>query len=69
MPRYFLDSSALIKYYHNEAGSPAVGRILGEARSEQIIARLTWAEILLPRITGTWSAAFAPTSVNDSSDP
>jgi uncharacterized protein len=46
MPRYFLDSSALIKYYHNEAGSPEVGRILGEAHSEYIIARLTWAEIL-----------------------
>jgi uncharacterized protein len=46
MPRYFLDSSALIKYYHAEAGSPEVGRILGEARSEHIIARLTWAEIL-----------------------
>jgi predicted nucleic acid-binding protein len=46
MPRYFLDSSALIKYYHVEAGSSEVGRILGEAHSERIIARLTWAEIL-----------------------
>jgi predicted nucleic acid-binding protein len=46
MARYFLDSSALIKYYHNEPGSPEVQRILGEAGSEHLIARLTWVEIL-----------------------
>jgi predicted nucleic acid-binding protein len=46
MARYFLDSSALIKYYHNETGSPAVERNLGEARSEFLIARLAWVEIL-----------------------
>jgi predicted nucleic acid-binding protein len=46
MPRYFFDSSALIKHYHTEAGSPEVGRILGEAHSQHIIARLPWAEIL-----------------------
>ena len=81
MPRYFLDSSALIKYYHNEAGSPEVGRILGEAHSERIIARLTWAEILSglakkvrtgvipPSDYGNLERRFAPTSVNGSSDP
>jgi predicted nucleic acid-binding protein len=46
MARYFVDSSALIKYYHNETGSPAVDRILGEADSERLIAGLTWVEIL-----------------------
>jgi predicted nucleic acid-binding protein len=46
MARYFLDSSALIKYYHDETGSPEVRRILGEAGSEHFIARLTWVEIL-----------------------
>jgi predicted nucleic acid-binding protein len=46
MARYFLDSSALIKYYHDETGSPEVRRILAEADSEHFIARLTWVEIL-----------------------
>jgi hypothetical protein len=46
MARYFLDSSALIKYYHNEMGSPTVEHILTEAHSERLIARLTWVEIL-----------------------
>jgi predicted nucleic acid-binding protein len=46
MPRYFFDSSALIKYYHNEIGSPRVQHILGEADSEHFIARFTWVELL-----------------------
>jgi hypothetical protein len=46
MPRYFFDSSALIKYYHNEIGSPRIQRILGEGGSEHLIARFTWVEIL-----------------------
>jgi predicted nucleic acid-binding protein len=46
MPRYFFDSSALIKYYHNEPGSPEVERILGEVASERFISRLAWVEIL-----------------------
>jgi predicted nucleic acid-binding protein len=46
MARYFLDSSALIKYYHHETGSTEVERILREAHSERLIARLTWVEIL-----------------------
>ena len=46
MPRYFLDSSALIKYYHNEPGSPEVQRILGEVASKHFISRLAWTEIL-----------------------
>src|SRR5437660_8754477 len=46
MPRYFLDSSALIKCYHWEPGSPEVQRILGEAASEHFIARFTLVELL-----------------------
>ncbi len=46
MPRYFFDSSALIKYYHNEPGSPEVQRILGEVASEHFLSRLAWVEIL-----------------------
>ena len=46
MPRYFLDSRALIKYYHNEPGSPEVQRILAEVASEHFISRLAWTEIL-----------------------
>jgi predicted nucleic acid-binding protein len=46
MPRYFFDSSALIKQYHNEIGSPRIQHILGEAGSEHFIARFTWVEIL-----------------------
>ncbi|MFI5455686.1 MAG: type II toxin-antitoxin system VapC family toxin [Isosphaerales bacterium] len=46
MPRCFFDSSALIKYYHNEIGSPRVLRILGEAGSEHLIARFTLVELL-----------------------
>jgi predicted nucleic acid-binding protein len=46
MARYFLDSSALIKYYHNETGSPTVESILRDTQSEHLIARLTWVEIL-----------------------
>ncbi len=46
MARYFFDSSALIKYYHNEIGSPTVERILRDVHSEHLIARLSWVEIL-----------------------
>jgi hypothetical protein len=46
MARYFLDSSALIKYDHYETGFTEVERILREAHSERLIARLTWVEIL-----------------------
>jgi PIN domain nuclease of toxin-antitoxin system len=46
MSRYFIDSSALIKYYHNEIGSPKVQGILAEDGSEHFIARLTLVERL-----------------------
>ncbi len=44
MPRYFFDTSALVKHYHTEPGSPKVDSILGESGSEYLIARLTLAE-------------------------
>jgi uncharacterized protein len=46
MPRAFIDSSALIKYYHNEIGSPKVQDLLAEARSEHFISRFTLVELL-----------------------
>jgi uncharacterized protein len=44
VPRYFFDTSALVKHYHTELGSPKVDLILGESASEYLIARLTLAE-------------------------
>ena len=46
MPRYFFDTSALVKNYHAEAGTPDVRRILGEAGSEFFISRLATVEML-----------------------
>ncbi len=39
MPRYFFDTSALVKHYHTELGSPKVDAILGEVGSEFWISR------------------------------
>ena len=41
MPHYFFDTSALVKHYHTELGSPKVDQILGEAGATFSIARLT----------------------------
>ncbi len=46
MSRYFLDTSALVKHYHAEAGTDAVDRIIGEAGAELLIARLTLVETI-----------------------
>jgi hypothetical protein len=40
MLRQFFDSSALIKYYHDEIGSPKVQILVGALGSEQYVARL-----------------------------
>lgn len=45
MANNFFDSSALIKFYHVEIGSPVVERIIGEVGSNHFIARLTLVEI------------------------
>jgi predicted nucleic acid-binding protein len=44
MPRYFFDTSALVKHYHIELGSPRVDSIFNEPDAEHFIARLTLAE-------------------------
>lgn len=45
MPHSFLDTSALVKHYHVELGSPEVERILTESGSRYSIARLTLTEM------------------------
>jgi len=39
MLRQFFDSSALIKYYHDETGSPKVRILVGGSGSEHYVAR------------------------------
>ena len=46
MARSFFDTSALVKRYHAEAGTPKVRAILNAPNSEHLIARLTTVEIL-----------------------
>ena len=46
MPRYFFDTSALVKHYHVEAGTDAVDRVIDEAGAELLIARLTLVEMI-----------------------
>ena len=45
MPKYFLDTSALAKLYHNEAGSEYMDRILKETGSQFVVSRLTIVEM------------------------
>jgi predicted nucleic acid-binding protein len=45
MLRYFLDSSALAKAYHAEAGTPKIVALLNEPGSEFIISSLTVIEM------------------------
>jgi len=46
MASYFLDSSALVKYYHAEAGSAAVMRLVQEPNARHFISRLITVEIV-----------------------
>ena len=46
MARYFFDTSALVKHYHAETGTPEIRRILAEAGAEHLIARLAMVEVL-----------------------
>ena len=47
MVSYYLDSSALVKYYHpEEAGSDEVIRLVGEPNSRHFISRLTTVEVV-----------------------
>lgn len=46
MARSFLDTSALLKYYHAESGTPAVRSLITEPAAELLISRLAAVEIL-----------------------
>jgi predicted nucleic acid-binding protein len=46
MARYFIDTSALVKHYRAEAGTPKVRAILAEPSAEHLVARLVTVEIL-----------------------
>jgi len=43
---YFFDSSALVKLYHPEAGTPFVDQIVNRADNVVRVARLTIAELV-----------------------
>jgi uncharacterized protein len=45
MATYLLDSSALVKHYHTEAGTAEVDRLFAELESRRFIARLTVVEV------------------------
>ena len=45
MPGHFFDSSALVKLYHQEAGTPIVDQIVSAAGNIIRISRLTPAEL------------------------
>jgi uncharacterized protein len=46
MGRYFFDTSALVKHYHAEVGTPKVRAILAEPGVELLISRLASVEML-----------------------
>ncbi len=45
MPRYFLDSSALVKRYHQESGTPLVEGLFNQSDNRFLISRLAIAEV------------------------
>ena len=45
MPNYYFDSSALVKYYHDEPGSPEVIRLIQTSDTRHYISRLTFIEV------------------------
>lgn len=61
MPRYFFDTSALVKHYHAETGTPEIRRILAEAGAEHLIARLATVEILSGFATKVRTGVFSST--------
>jgi uncharacterized protein len=46
MPRYFFDTSALVKHYHAELGTPEVRGLLTEPGAECVISRIATVEML-----------------------
>ena len=45
MTHYYFDSSALVKYYHDEPGSPEVIRLIQTPATRHYISRLTFIEV------------------------
>lgn len=45
MARYFLDTSALVKYYHTEEGTPAVSSLFAEPSRTVLISSLGFLEM------------------------
>jgi uncharacterized protein len=45
MPVYFFDTSAIVKHYHTEKGTPEVDKILSEQGSSFYISRLSTVEV------------------------
>jgi predicted nucleic acid-binding protein len=45
MANYFLDASALVKYYHTETGSAEVNRLIHELNARHYISRLITVEV------------------------
>jgi len=45
MANYFLDSSALVKYYHTETGSAEVNRLIHELNARHYISWLITVEV------------------------
>jgi uncharacterized protein len=45
MPRYFLDSSALVKRYHREGGTEHVEQLFGEPSDRLLVSRLALVEL------------------------
>ena len=45
MATYYHDSSALIKHYHTELGTPVVGKILSEPNALHYLSRLSGVEV------------------------
>ena len=45
MARYFLDSSALVKHYHQESGSPAVEGLFNQPGDKLFVSGLALVEV------------------------
>jgi predicted nucleic acid-binding protein len=59
MARYFLDTSALVKHYHTEVGTPKVRAILDEPGGECLISRLAVVEMLSAFVSKVRIGAFS----------
>jgi hypothetical protein len=46
MTAYFIDTSALVKRYHPEAGTPAIDRVFAERDADILISRVALVEIV-----------------------